>query len=121
MRIVLGLLLICGISFSGDLPYIPHPNDINGWDQALKPKEERFDPFMINLEPTKTLTGDVTVTWISSGKFAFTLFETSIGGILLQGKIRVQVLHVFKENGYKIIVTNIGTFFEMQTKLFWIR
>ena len=121
MRIILLLICMCGFGFSGDVPHIPQTHDIAAWENALRPAEERFDPMLMQVKQTKKLTDGVFLTYLSSGKFTFTLFETQTGGILIQGQWNISVLHTFKEKGYRIIVTDMGTFFETQTKLFWIK
>ena len=117
MRIVLLIFILCGVGWSEDVPPIPQVHDLRAWDNALKPREDRIDPMSLEVSTTKILTKDIRQTWLRFGKFWFTLVETEKNSILLQGRINLQVLHIFNEKGLRIIVTSYGTFVESRSQI----
>lgn len=121
MRIIcLVLILLHGVCYGGDVPAIPSAQDARAWDEVLKPKEKRFDPFLMSVSKPKTVVDNLTVTYITSNTHRYTLLETDIDTLVLLGSVQISATHSYIERGIKVTILNIGTLLETKTKLILI-
>ena len=121
MRIVcLVLILLHSVCYGGDVPAIPSARDARAWDEVLKPKEKRFDPFLMSVSKPKTVVDNLTVTYITSNTHRYTLLETDIDTLVLLGSVQISATHSYIERGIKVTILNIGTLLETKTKLILI-
>ena len=121
MRIIcLVLILLHGGCYGGDVPAIPSAQDARAWDEVLKPKEKRFDPFLMSVSKPKTVVDNLTVTYITSNTHRYTLLETDIDTLVLLGSVQISATHSYIERGIKVTILNIGTLLETKTKLILI-